>query len=250
MSTWEDFNEHLLFHGEGRSPTRWCYSFVWTAENLRDTPPLDRLGYKAPEGKIKRLKHYYFPEAEIEKAARAIARGNSATFPLVNNDKTFFGAKKHCMQRGRVDNRGELHLYYRSTEATKKWGADLVFIDEVLIPALGASPPAIHFNFERAGLTVYYMPVWSLNDPNFLDRLTGLKWSNPKAYRWVIMGNARQFHKFPTLKSIEDRLFEGSGMYKSPARALQAYYRMAQKDHWFKPFILDEERSIKQHEQK
>lgn len=244
MTFWERMNQRLLLEGDGKSSMKWIKVFSVRTRSIDPIPTLPDLGYLNPDRKIALLKNYYFPEDQINQAAKDISRGDPAEFSLVNNPKTFFGAKKHCMQEGRFNEREELELWYRSTEVTKKFGADLMFIKEVLEPALGIKPKGYVFNFERAGMAGFYAPVLSLNWAGMYDTLELMEAHNPKQFRWLIAMCNREFLRYPTLESIQERMFQGSGMYKTPARAFQAYYRMAKKDHWFKRYVLRKGREL------
>lgn len=132
---------------------------------------LEDMGYTAM--KMRGLERTYFNRASID-AAMKKASGRTRN-DITSVAFSFAGEAKrgesqgHCMQTG-VFSFGKkkvptLDLFYRSTEVTKKFGADLLFLRDVVIPymntpaVMGKDIQVIRFNFAQCYFSLHFFPI-------------------------------------------------------------------------------------------
>ncbi|MEK0325031.1 MAG: hypothetical protein QQN63_04940, partial [Nitrosopumilus sp.] len=82
-----------------------------------------------------------------------------------------------------------LDIYYRTTEFTQKFLADLKFMHEVVFPlileGIDIKPVKVNFMFSTVYISLMFLPLlYQLHDPLIL--LKELKDKDPKYFRWVI----------------------------------------------------------------
>lgn len=141
--------------------------------------------------KMKSLTKYYYDAerckkflAQVMKAKKAKAA--SLYFPTIGEDKG--GHKKdHCIRgigvnviKGNIVN---IHIFYRSSELSKKFFADLVFFNEVLWHKLELPRDVpIHFHFVGAYVHSKQFPIYLLFDRDILN----ISWSDDYMYKMVL----------------------------------------------------------------
>lgn len=157
--------------------------FVWRegcSHNLED------LGYSKTGTKMTQLTRDYMNWGEIEAAKKAFweRKDQSVTSWAIS---TIGAAKRnaqgHCIRnmfvnyhhpKVSVGEEGTLvvHLHYRTTELLRKFGADLVFIRNVLIPEVLAGnpwkdePDEVYIHFANCFFSALFIPVfYQYKDP-------------------------------------------------------------------------------------
>lgn len=130
------------------------------------------LGYS--QAKARNMMRIYFNEGSLKAAASKAAKRKdhaitSVAFTFVNATKRS-ESQGHCMQTG-VFSFGRKHeptltLFYRSTEVTKKFGADLVFLREEVVPELCPEDFLrkgqrfnVVFNFAMCYFSIHFIPI-------------------------------------------------------------------------------------------
>ena len=152
------------------------------------------LGYSGSGTKMTQLRRDYMNKGEIENAKQAfqLRREQSVTSWAIST----IGAEKsnsqgHCIRNMIVnyhhpkvtpDRKGFLvvHLQYRTTELLRKFGADLIFIKEHLIPEVlegnpwQEHPDAVYMHFASCFFSALFIPVfYQYVDPStFLKEMT------------------------------------------------------------------------------
>lgn len=88
----------------------------------------------------------------------------------------------------------EVDVFYRTVEVVKKFGADLVFFRDILLPFFDLSEaPLTRVNFHFANLSVHPMfyPLLALTDKDWEDNVLSIKEHDPSLYRSVLRWSNR-----------------------------------------------------------
>lgn len=135
--------------------------------NIRD------FGYKEHSTKMKQLTRIYYNSEEIEQAKvklqERINRGLNFSSVAVSMraGKKNEASQGHCIQTLVVNyqpriNKTDIVVFYRITEVLKKFGADLVFLHDIVIPNIllpGMKINSVTLNFNVAYFCPQFTPV-------------------------------------------------------------------------------------------
>lgn len=80
---------------------------------------------------------------------------------------------------------------YRTTELYKKFGADLVFINDTLLPPFNIKPTHINFHFANVTMHSMYFITIIPHLPDPIAELEKLKKKDPFFWKWVVKWTAR-----------------------------------------------------------
>lgn len=143
-----------------------------TWEEKTMPPALDilkELGYQ--KGKVTRLMNLYYNAEEVRKAKAQLARrkGNdhsSVSIMMRNQEKRTHGSQGHCIQNIVISEKwlnektriNSADIFYRSTEAIQKFGADLSLIQRVF-DELGINPTPVRFYFANLYVSAVCFPL-------------------------------------------------------------------------------------------
>jgi hypothetical protein len=167
-------------------------------------------GYSEGKGKVRQMTRNYFNQAELEKLKFVFASRNSSKGK--KGDQSCITARMgaaekssrsqgHCMQcltinhleQGKKPKILTLDLYYRTTEVTQKFLADLKFLSEVVFPFIMEDkscewrPTGVRFVFSSLYISLLYLPIiYQFKNP--LDVLSLIKESDEKFYFQVLSG--------------------------------------------------------------
>lgn len=136
---------------------------------LDGLPTFDLADMGYSKMKQRGLERNYFDPASIEVAMK---KAHSRKKKAITSVAFSFSAEAkraesqgHCMQTG-VFSFGRKHettldMFYRSTEVTKKFGADLLFIRDVIVPAMNwhTDIKTIRFHFALCYFSLHFFPV-------------------------------------------------------------------------------------------
>lgn len=145
---------------------------------------MEDLGYKSYSSKVSRLSKYYLNLPALESCREKLVnrRGRKMDFtsvalPTIAGDKDS-RSQGHCMlaivatmiqPRARDNPKLEVSVLYRITEVVKKFGADLIFLHQEVIPRLIPKDweiSAVNFHFTNAYFSPLFMPIlYQYQDP-------------------------------------------------------------------------------------
>lgn len=187
LKEWIKFTQSLLktedhFHVSGKRISRNA-GFSMSIKALMGTDlDLDMLGFS--KRKISMLTQYYFNEESVEVALVQLAhRRKTGTYGsacltcynhLSKKERPMHGP---CIQSvvftylpgGRVD----VDIFYRTTEAFKKFAADLLWLRDVLLPPFNLDKAGkVTFHFANA---TYHPMYWCVSAPYLDDAVAELK---------------------------------------------------------------------------
>lgn len=157
----------------------------------------ENMGYAVGDSKMRQLVRNYFNVEELEKCRdtliERIASGkqqSSITARFGNGEKDS-RSQGFCMQTITLSHVAKplpghpqfvVELYYRSTEVGQKFFADLMFLDELVLPLLLEGlpdPDQIRFKFSTLYLSSMFMPILLQVVP-IVDTLRKIKDGDPK----------------------------------------------------------------------
>lgn len=142
---------------------------AWQEETL--PPSLDilrDLGYRPV--KVTRLMNLYYNGADVEKAKAKLKERigeehSSVSIITKNMEKTHPKAQGHCIQNIVISQRWKskqcittADVFYRSTEAIMKFGADITLLHNYF-DALGVNPSPIRFYFANLYVSAVFFPL-------------------------------------------------------------------------------------------
>lgn len=204
---WIKINRAVAIEGQASgiyANRRYRSGFDISAKVLPDFT-LAQLGYT--QAKMKQLERQYFNAESIDAAKMLIKHrvGNDLTsvaFTFTGGVKRAVGPRGaktmgHCIQtavlttaRGRC----ELDVFYRSTEVTKKFSGDLVFLRDRIVPYLGVQPQIYRFHFANCYWSPQFVPVLA----RFVDIIQfyeDIRKKNPDYFRQALLMLKREiFH--------------------------------------------------------
>lgn len=105
----------------------------------------------------------------------------------------------HCMQNmviTAIKDKVFVDLYYRSTEATQKFGADLVLFSEVLPPIfdrIGIAPEELRFQFSNAYFSAMFTPIICAFSEDQASFFKTIQQYDPRFFRSLGMATRRYF---------------------------------------------------------
>jgi len=193
--------------------------------------------------KLKR--HYY--DREKTRAARNVVKNKweqrtygSAGFPLIGEVKKWT-KQDFCMQACTATHypRGGVRIcvFYRTTEIIKKFGADLIFLRDVVLPRFDRIKSIHEITFMFSNITVHpmFFPTLLAHHPapvSFLEAVriederfhTGIcKWMT----KYLLEGETSWVQKFSQAKQTHKAMLRL--MDKSTQRQLKSYFREHKK---------------------
>src|SRR5690606_19285649 len=144
---------------------------------------LECLGYAPPgEAKIKQLKRNYYNPESVEEAREKITSRNNQVHTSVGISTLAGGKRKvsqgHCIRSlvltyssPKVNPHGQevlaIDIFYRTTELIRKFGADLIFLHDFLIPEVLRdnpwgieTPTVIRFHFSTCYFSALFLPIF------------------------------------------------------------------------------------------
>lgn len=163
------------------------------------------MGYTAEDGKSKQLIRNYLNVEEIEKArtkfiSRLEGKGNKSKQSCItvrmgngskNKDSQGFCIQCITLNHLVIDKEDNLiiDIYYRTTEFTQKFFADLKFLHENVFPMLlediNIKPVKVNFIFSTVYISLMFLPIlYQFENP--LEILKDLKKADPKYFKWVL----------------------------------------------------------------
>jgi len=168
---------------------------------------ITELGYASKKSKFSQLKRIYYSPENISMAKTKMEDREEKDFTSVSIS-TLAGAKNsksqgHCIISiiiSKILSTGEVNVsvFYRNTELIRKFGADLLFLKEVVIPDILGDIPIkkISFHFANAFFSPMFLPVlipYIVNIPAFLGSVKSL--NHPRIWKACTWGL-----KIPILK--------------------------------------------------
>jgi len=188
------------------------------------------IGYT--RGKYRQLARNYWDEEAVEAAMQKLEGRQdkphtSVSIQLKNGAKDS-RSQGFCMQNMVITHAPgstpscTVDIYYRSTEATQKFLADLIFFAEVLPPLferVGFCPSMIRFKFANVYLSAVFMPIFLRfeEDPvGFFDHLED--W-DPRFYRTCGLATSKFFketHNYSYRTRV--KMFEYAREHISPKK--------------------------------
>jgi len=140
---------------------------------LDDSLDINIAGYKGEGMKLNQLKHYYWNDDSVSRAqsdyAEVVKGGKykSVGVSTHGTPKKGFTKQGFCIQAytltlipGRTT---EMDVFYRTTEAIKKFAADLVYFNQFVVPAFDfTEAPLTKVRFHFSNLTLHPMFMWLL----------------------------------------------------------------------------------------
>lgn len=163
------------------------------------------MGYTAEDGKSKQLIRNYLNVEEIEKArtkfiSRLEGKGNKSKQSCItvrmgngskNKDSQGFCIQCITLNHLVIDKQDNLiiDIYYRTTEFTQKFLADLKFLHENVFPLLlegiNIKPVKVNFIFSTVYISLMFLPIlYQFEKPQPL--LQELKEKDFKYFKWVL----------------------------------------------------------------
>lgn len=172
----------------------------------------ERMGYATDASKMGQLRRNYFNQEQLELARekfkeRLGSRGNKSLQSCITARMSAEGkdsrSQGHCIQcvtiNYLVDNLTKeekfyIDLYYRTTEVTQKFLADLKFLHTIIFPVLlegvDKIPIAIRFNFSTVYLSTMFMPiVFQIIPPLLILREAEVR--DPRFFKLLLTATAK-----------------------------------------------------------
>lgn len=176
--------------------------FVLTWDQLVNCPiTYQDLGYTAAKGR--QLERIYWPQedfqAAIDKLKARTSKPHSSVAVQLSAGTKDSRSQGYCMQNMVItQTQGSFHIdiYYRSTEVTQKFLADLVFFSQKLPQFFPDRKPAfIRFRFANTYLSAVFAPILLRYDPNPMELFINLDMHDPKFYRTFGLATRRFFNE-------------------------------------------------------
>ncbi|MFA5543535.1 MAG: hypothetical protein WDA47_07140, partial [Bacilli bacterium] len=150
---------------------------IWASDAGFD---LSTLGYQ--EAKYKQLSRNYFAEDNIKAAKEKLGSREGSKFSsvgiILNANPKRKSSQGHCMLAMAVSraqkSKPRITVFYRITEVICKFGADLLFLKNKVIPEIigDEEPEAVSFHFANVFLSPLFIPIiipYIEDIPIFLD---------------------------------------------------------------------------------
>lgn len=203
---------------------------------------LENFGYSEKGNKIKALMRHYYDEGKTKSAGvivreRAIDRKyGSAGFPLTGEVKKWTN-QDFCMQSCTVtyvpDEGLKVIVFYRTTECIKKFGADLIFLRDVVFPRFERIRSIDQVTFMFSNLTVHpmFFPTLLAHHDEPVEFLKEIKAKDKKFHKGIVkwmtkylfeadnswvqkFSQARQTHKAMTRLMSVDTMKQLKGYFQ------------------------------------
>lgn len=205
---------------------------TWSVPILDNSVDLSHMGYSVESGmKIAQLKRYYLNQESVDSAIPDyLTRVKKKSYGSVG--VTTHGAKKgHATQQGQciqaftmtnIPKTGtEIDIFYRTTEIMKKFGADLVFFRDEILPQFNecfeyAPINAINFHFANVSVHPMFFCLLSISDPDFIDEMEEIRKIDPYFFNQVRVWTLRNMEgrldqKFLTSRRVGRAMWEELG---------------------------------------
>lgn len=177
-------------------------SFELTWGELTSCPiKYEDLGYTKAKGR--QLERIYWPQedfvAAMAKLADRRSKPHSSVAVQLSAGEKDSRSQGYCMQNmviTQTADRMYIDVYYRSTEVTQKFLADLVFFAAKL-PAFfpDRKPSVIRFKFANTYLSAVFAPILLRYEPDPLGLFVQLYEEDPKFYRTFGLATRRFFNE-------------------------------------------------------
>jgi len=178
-------------------------NFHFEITGLSGAPDYKDLGYTAAKGR--QLERNYWNQelvdAGIEKLkGRKDKPHTSVTIPLQGSEKDS-RSQGHCMIAmvvTEIPKSSTVDIFYRSTELTQKFLADLIFLSHKLPPvfeAMEIEPSVIRFHFANVYLSAVFAPIFLRYESNPGGFFDYLELKDPKFYRTYGLATRRFFNE-------------------------------------------------------
>ena len=205
LRKWLDFTHRVAFAPgmvTGVRKVAFDQKFMLTWDELCNCPiTYQDLGYTAAKGR--QLERIYWPQedfqAAIDKLKARTSKPHSSVAVQLSAGTKDSRSQGYCMQNMVItQTAGSFHLdvYYRSTEVTQKFLADLVFFSQKLPQFFPDRKPAfIRFRFANTYLSAVFAPILLRYDPNPMELFINLDMHDPKFYRTFGLATRRFFNE-------------------------------------------------------
>lgn len=159
------------------------------------------LGYTKMKGR--QLERIYWNaeglQAAVEKLATRKSKPHSSVAVQLQVGEKDSRSQGHCMQNlvvTQTTDRCYVDLYYRSTEITQKFLADLVLFSQKLPELfLDRKPSVVRFRFANVYLSAVFTPIFLRYEPDPLGFFEKLEVGDPKFYRTFGLATRRFFNE-------------------------------------------------------
>lgn len=157
------------------------------------------LGYTKAKGR--QLERIYWNQggmdSMLEKLTSRKSKPHSSVAVQMASGTKDSRSQGYCMQNMVITQTStgrQIDLYYRSTEVTQKFLADLVFFRQKLVGVFGDQPPGvIRFHFANTYLSAVFAPILLRYEPDPLGFFQQLSQSDPKFFRTFGLATRRFF---------------------------------------------------------
>ena len=167
---------------------------------LKTDLTFEDLGYTT-KGKFGQLKRNYWNQESVDIAVKKLLSRKdsvhaSSAIRLQAGDKDS-RSSGYCMQNMVITICGDksfVDIYYRSTEVSMKFLADLIFFCKVLPPIfeeLGIEPELIRFKFANAFISALYQPVFLRFEQNPVGFYKHLQKHDPRFFRTYSLASSK-----------------------------------------------------------
>lgn len=160
------------------------------------------LGYSEKTKHSQLIRNYWNAEAIQAGVDKLLERPNaehsSVGIPLSNKDKDS-RSQGNCMQSmviTRTRDSCHVDLYYRSTEATRKFAADLVLFSRMLptvFDQLGYEPGTVNFRFSNAYFSALFTPIICAFAEDQVSFFRTIQEEDPRFFRTLAQATRRYF---------------------------------------------------------
>lgn len=171
---------------------------------LEKGPTFEDIGYT--RAKFRQLARNYWDEeaanAAVEKLLSRLDKPHSSVSIQLQGGVKDSRSQGYCMQNMVITHAPmtkevcTVDIYYRSTEVTQKFLADLIFFSEVLPPLferLGFAPSILRFKFANTYLSAVFMPIFLRYEPEPVAFFNDLEEFDPKFYRTCGLATSKFF---------------------------------------------------------
>lgn len=172
----------------------------WSVPALDQSLQLSNMGYNEERGiKLRQLEHYYLNPESIDRAVSdyndRMSTGGYGSVGISTHGNTKEGYTKQgfCIQAFTLTHlpkrETEVDIFYRTTEVVKKFGADLIFFRDRVLPHFELdNAPVTKINFHLANVSVHpmFFSLLLLSDTRFVKRLEVLEKTDPRLHLSVV----------------------------------------------------------------
>lgn len=205
INQWLEFVRRVAFSAgmvTGFRKVAFDQMFVLTWDQLIGCPlTYEDLGYTKAKGR--QLERIYWPQedfqAAIDKLKERTSNPHSSVAVQLSAGTKDSRSQGYCMQNMVItQTQGSFHIdvYYRSTEVTQKFLADLVFFSQKLPQFFPDRKPAfIRFRFANTYLSAVFAPILLRYERHPVALFEDLETHDPKFYRTFGLATRRFFNE-------------------------------------------------------